>query len=216
MKTFKTTMSSFMLLFFSLTASNIKAQSTTDIFNESVGITWLGLDFTQTKFIGAAFQFKDAGEITNEEFRDKYAPGWNQLFINEMKKYDVAEAVHRTEVSYATEVTDKANSVIKAGFFSNNPDDYKKLDEQKIKGLVKSYDFKGKTGIGLLFFIDGMSKGKEEANAWVTYVDMKNKTVLLTKNVTGEPRGFGFKNYWAGAFLDILKEVKSKYKDWKK
>jgi len=50
-------------------------------------ITWLGLDFSQAKFIGPASQFKDAGEISGEEFRDKYTVSWNQLFIDEQKKF---------------------------------------------------------------------------------------------------------------------------------
>ena len=66
----------------------------------------------------------------------------------------------------------------------------------------------------LLFFIDGMSKGKDEANAWVTFVDMKTKTVLLTKNQAGNPKGFGFRNFWAGSFLDILKGAKSNFNSW--
>ena len=188
-------------------AFSIIAQTKTDIFTGSSDITWLGIDFTQTKFIGAATQFKDAGEISSSEFRDKYIPGWNQLFINEQKKYDVAKAVKRTEVKYAMDVTEKANNAIKGNFFSDDANDYKKLDEQKIANLVKNYDFQGKTGIGLLFFIDGMSKSKDEASGWVTFIDMKSKKVLSTEYKTGKAGGFGFKNYWAKAFLNILKGV---------
>jgi len=46
------------------------------------GSAWI---FSQAKFIGPASQFKDAGEITKEEFRDKYTVSWNQLFIDEQK-----------------------------------------------------------------------------------------------------------------------------------
>jgi hypothetical protein len=207
-----------LLMVIAMTAGSlVMAQSQADIFNESTEITWLGLDFTQTKFIGSAYQFKDAGEITNSEFRDKYVPGWNQLFISEIKKYNVAEAVQRKEVKYATEVTEKANSGMKAHeFFSDNTDDYKKLDEKKIKDLVKKYDFKENTGIGLLFFIDGMSKVKEEAGGWVTFVDMKTKSVLLTHYQTGKAGGIGFKNFWAKAFLEILKATKKDLKEMKK
>lgn len=189
---------------------------TADIYNETNDITWLGLDFTQTNFIGTAFQFKDAGEITDAEFKDKYAPGWNELFINEQKKFNVAEAVHRSSVEYATAITDKANSGIKKGTFTDDTDKYKKLDESKINSLVKAYDFKGKSGIGLLFIVDGISKTKEEAGAWVTFVDMKTKTVLLTNYQTGKAGGIGFRNYWAKAFLGILKDLKSNYKSWQK
>lgn len=186
-------------------ASIVIAQTKADIFGGSADITWLGIDFTQAKFIGTATQFKDAGEITSSEFRDKYIPGWNQLFLDEPKKYDVAEAVKRAEVKYAMEVTEKANNGIKGNFFSNDPNDYKKLDEQKIANLVKNYDFQGKSGIGLIFFIDGMSKSKDEASGWVTFVDMKSKKVLLTEYKTGKAGGFGFKNYWAKSFLNMLK-----------
>ena len=184
---------------------NVIAQTKADIFNGSTEITWLGIDFTQAKFIGSAFQFKDAGEITNGEFRDKYVPSWNQLFINEQKKYDVAKTVKRSEVKYAMDVTEKANNSIKGNFFSDDPNDYKKLDEQKVANIIKNYDFQGKSGIGMLFVIDGMSKSKEEASGWVTFVDMKSKKVLLTEYKTGKAGGFGFRNYWAKSFQNILK-----------
>jgi hypothetical protein len=196
------------LIFFN--ASVMLAQTKADIFNGSADITWLGIDFSQTKFIGSATQFKDAGEITSAEFRDKYIPGWNQLFLDEQKKYDVAGAVKRAEVKYAMEVTEKSNNSIKGNFFSNDPNDYKKLDEQKIENLVKSYDFQGNKGIGLIFFIDGMSKAKDEASGWITFVDMNSKKVLHTEYKTGKAGGFGFKNYWAKSFHNILKGVGSK------
>ena len=192
--------------------SGASAQTKENIFDGSTEITWLGLDFTQAKYIGSAMQFKDAGEITNAQFRDKYAPGWNQLFLNEPKKFEVAAAVHRSEVKYALDVTEKANNGIKKDFFTEDGNEYKKLDEAKIESLVKKYDYQGKTGIGMLFFVDGMSKGKEEAGAWVTFVDMKSKKMLLTTYITGKSGGFGFRNYWAKAFNEILKEFKSQYK----
>jgi hypothetical protein len=195
----------FILFLLCLNVAGVIAQSKADIFSGSSEITWLGIDFSQTKFIGKAAQFKDAGEITNSEFRDKYVPGWNQLFIDEKKKYDVAGAVKRSEVKYAVEVTEKANSSFKGNFFSDDLADFKKLTEQKISDIVKSYDFQGKTGIGFMFFIDGMSKDKDEASGWVTFVDMNSKKVLLTEYKTGKAGGIGFKNYWAKSFLNILK-----------
>ena len=197
----------------SLSVNFLVAQTKEDLLTGTAEITWLGMDFTQTKFIGAATQFKDAGEITNAEFRDKYVTGWNQLFVNEQKKYDVAKVVHRTDVRYAMEVTEKSNKGIKRDIFSNNPDEYMTLDAAKVESLVKKYNYLGKTGIGLIFFIEGMSKGKGQASAWVAYVDMGKKTVLMSSHVTGKSGGFGFKNYWAKAFYNILKD--SDYKDWK-
>jgi hypothetical protein len=168
-------------------------------------ITWLGLDFSQAKFIGPA---------SGEEFRDKYTVSWNQLFIDEQKKYNVAEMMHRSpsEVKYALEVTAKANGNIKREIFGASPNDFKTLDEKKIGDLVSKYDFQGKTGTGVLIFVEGMSKGLAEAGGWVTEVDMKSKKVLMTNYKVGKAVGFGFRNYWAKAWYNMLKESKSDFK----
>jgi hypothetical protein len=201
---------SFVALFIVLTTN---AQSLSDA---NTSITWLGLDFTQVKFIGSASQWKDAGEITNSELRDKYFPAWNDLFVNEKERYKVADAVNRTEVDYAIDITEKANNAIKNGFFEDDGNLYQTLTEEKVAGLVKKYDFKGRKGIGLMFFVEGMSKGKEEASMWVTFVDMGSKKVMLTKRIEGKAGGFGFRNYWAKSFNNGLKEIKSNWRTWSK
>jgi len=61
----------------------------------------------------------------------------------------------------------------------------------------------------VLFFIEGMSKGKAMTSAWVVLVDMNTKSVLQSARVEGKASGFGFRNYWAGGFLNVLKNVSS-------
>ena len=190
--------------------------SKADILNGDKEITWLGIDFTQLKLMGPATPWKDAGEITNVQMRDKYFPGWNSLFINEQKKYDVAGAVSRMEVKFATDVTEKANNGMKGDVFSEDPNEYKHLDEGKIASLVSKYDYQGKKGIGMMFFMESMSKGKEEGALWVTFVDMNAKKVLLTQRVTEEAGGFGFKNFWAKTFAGALKDTQKGLKNWVK
>src|SRR5882672_8635218 len=120
--------------------------------------------------------------------------------------------VHRPSVKYATDITKKANSKLKKDFFGNTPNNFKTIDERKIGDLVWNYDFQGKTGTGLLFFVEGMSRGLGEAGAWVTLVDIKTKKVLSTTYQTGKAGGFGFGNYWANAWASILKEAKPGFK----
>jgi hypothetical protein len=191
-------------------------QSKADIANTAKPIAWLGVDFTQANFIGTPYQNqnKQIGEVTEEDFRDKYVPAWNELFIDEKKKYNVAEALNRAEVKYAYDVVAAANAATKYEPFTKDVKKYKKLTEARLKELVAAYDFKDEKGIGLLFFVDGMDPEKEEAGAWVTFVDMGSKKLLLTNYVTGKPGGAGFRNYWSKTFNDILKTTKLKYKDW--
>jgi len=190
------------------------AQTRADIFGNAP-ITWLGLDFTHLKFIGEATQFKDAGAITASDLKTKYFPGWNNLFITEQKKYDVASAVHRDNVSYAIDVTQKANDNAGQDFFTAKQDDYQLLTEDMISSLVAQYNFNGKTGIGLMFFVEGMSKDKVEASMWVTFVDMGAGKVLLTKRMTGTAGGFGLRNYWAKSIYNVLGDMGSEFKKWK-
>ena len=200
------------ILFSCLSAQTLSAQSKSNVFDGTTEITWLGLDFSMARFIGIA----NAEGIGNEEFKNKYIPAWNELFINEPKKYNVAKAMYRKDedVRYAVEVTEKANSALKRKFITENIDDFSTLKEKDIIDAVSKYDFQGKRGIGMLFFVEGMSKGKGKAGMWVTFVDMKSKSVLFTKYESGPCGGFGFRNFWARPFYSVLKTVGTNYKSW--
>ncbi len=190
------------------------AQTKKDITEGSEDITWLGIDFSQLKFIGPATQYQDAGEITNAALRDKYFAAWNNLVENEPDRYKVADAVSRTDVKYAINVTEKSNNNLKGNFFSEDGNDFNRITESDINRLVSGYNFQGKNGIGFMFFAEAMSKGREAASYWVTFVNMDTKKVILTKQVTAKAGGFGFRNYWAGTIIKALKETKNNLKRW--
>lgn len=211
-------------LFAAVIAVNAFAQLTkTDVFDADVPVTFLGLDFTQAKFIGNASQFGEAGEVSNNGMKEKYMPAWNDMFSDpkEKKNFKIAEAVNRMDVDYATDVAGKANKALKGDFFSDKMSDYPELSESRITSLVKKYDFMGKNGLGLIFFVEGMRKGEEKgdpsyATVWVTFVDMKSKSMLFTTKVQAKAGGFGFRNFWAGAWKNVIKEMDDSWKSWKK
>lgn len=213
----------FLSLFSVALAANVMAQSKSDVFDASTPVTFIGLDFTQTKFIGNASNYKDAGEVTNASMKEKYIPNWNHMFASssEKKNFKVADAINRSEVDYAIEVADKVNgNITRKDFFSDKMADFPHFTSSQIADMVKKYDFMGKSGIGLIFFVEGMRKGEEKgdpsyATVWVTFVDMKSKTVLLTQKVEGKAGGFGFRNFWAGAWKNVIKETKSEWRSWK-
>jgi hypothetical protein len=56
-----------------------------------------------------------------------------------------------------------------------------------------------------------------EGAFFVTFINMNTKEVLFTERMTGEPGGFGLRNYWAGSVYNILKRIKStEYRSWQK
>lgn len=204
------------VLLFLITSLQLKAQFTkADIFKSSVDITWLGVDYSEVKFIGPATGWGDEGTKTPTEMRDKYFPAWNELMVKEAKVFKIAEAVSRAEVNFAIDVTADANAKMnKKEIFSENIGDFQLVSEADVQSMIKNYNFKGKTGIGFLLIAEGMSKGREEASYWVTFVDMKSKKVLLTQRMLGKASGIGFRNYWANTVKNILKAMKKDFKNW--
>lgn len=214
------------LLFVAASTAYASAQTKNDVFDKNVPVTWLGVDYSLTTFIGTplntsysfnawtAVKKTDKGVVSNDEFRESFTVQWNQLFIDEQKKYDVAKAIKRSSVKYALDVCISANKKLtKKDFFSNNPGDFHTKTEADVAEAVKNYDFQKNEGIGMMFFVEGMSKGTTEEGLWVTFVDMKTKTVLLTKYIVSKAQGSGFRNYWAKPLYVALKEMD--LNDWK-
>jgi hypothetical protein len=172
--------------------------------------TYLGLDFSLTKLIG------DAGANTSDIANRQYG-GINDVTVNEPKKYDIAGAFQKSKVDNDIAQTVTRNMSVKpAEIISTNAADYNRLKEADINTLVQGYDFLGKKGIGILFVVEAMSKSEKAAAIWPTIIDMGSHKVLLTERLVGKATGIGFRNYWAGAFLDVLKAIdKRKYDEWK-
>ena len=101
-------------------------------------------------------------------------------------------------------------------FISSSSEDYNHLTEADITPLIKGFNVGNKTGTGLLFVVDAMSKPKKAVSVWVTLFDTKSKKILLTERVEGAVgMGFSFRNYWATGFKKVIDQIASKkYKEW--
>jgi hypothetical protein len=225
MKSFKQVKWIIALFFVAMSAQPLLAQTKADIFDKNYPITWLGVDYSLTTFIGtptnttATFspwtvvKKTDEGVVTKDEFRNSYTEQWNQLFIDEQKKYKVAKATDRKEdaITYSLAVCVNANKKLtKKEFFSNDPKDFLTKTEADVVNAVKYYDFQNAKGLGMMFFVEGMNRVTAEEGIWVTFVDIKNKSVLLTKYVSSKGQGSGFRNYWAKPLYVALKEMNLK------
>ncbi len=203
------------LIAFALSASSAFAQSSKDVFDPEVKLTWIGLDWTKTRIVGDAAAKAD--QIVDKNFVEV-----NQKVVNEYKKFDVAKAFRRSEVSTDIGPVNKRTTKIDAdNLLSDNSDDYQHLKPEDITTLVKGFDFNGKTGIGIVWFVEGINKTKKELSAYVTLVDMKAKKVLFTERMTGKMGGkfgmaFGYANMYLSGVKSILDDIeKDKYKEWK-
>jgi len=198
------------LILFLLSSSIGYGQSLKEFLNsKETPTTYLGLDFTLTRLIG------DAGANTSDIANRQYG-GINDVIINE-PKYDIAGAFQKSKVNNDIAQTVTRNMSVKpAEIITTNQADFTRLKEADISTLVQGFDFLGKKGIGILFVVEAMSKSAKAAAIWPTIIDMDTHKVLLTERLEGKAAGIGFRNYWAGSFLDVLKTIdKRKYDEWK-
>lgn len=203
------------LIAIALSASAANAQTSKDVFDPEVKLTWIGLDWTKTRLIGDAAAKAD--QIVEKNFVEV-----NQKVVNEYKKFDVAKAFRRSEVSTDIGPVNKRTAKIDSDqLLSDNSDDYQHLKPEDITTLVKGFDFNGKTGIGIVWFVEGINKTKKEISAYVTLVDMKAKKVLFTERMVGKMGGklgvaFGYANMYLTGVKSILDDIADKkYKEWK-
>lgn len=210
MRTFSKFFLSFSVLLSCLAVQTLNAQKTKDVFNADTPLTYLGIDFTKVKIIG---------ETNNPawEIRDKFFSTINSVIVNEPKKYDLRSTFQKAEVNFNLDPVMEKNSKAEIeGMVSLNSSDVNSLDSKAISQIAKGYKLNDKKGIGLLIIMETMNKTQTRATMHFTFIDMANGNMLFSEKVSGKPRGFGFRNYWAGSVYDALGEIeKQRYNSWK-
>lgn len=187
-------------------AQNLKAF----FANTSTPLTYLGVDFSLAKIQGEA--------ATATEIKEKFEP-INTVIITEAKKYDVTGTFKRsTPVINYLDVVNKINEDANAASMkTDNVGDLSTVTPEDIFKHVKTYNLRGKTGIGLVFVVEGMSKTNKEASMYAVLLDMSTKKVLNAEKLTGKAQGFGFRNYWAYTVYKVLHTISTdRYKEWAK
>ena len=198
------------ILILCLNIQLLSAQSSFSEIKKQHSWVWLGLDFSNTKLLGSE-GFNDPKKII-----DHYFIAWNQLIFDEGDKYNVKGAFKLKQMYTEDSYFDLLNSKIKLNdIFVDRSYSVSKSD---INNIVKNYNFSNiKQKICLVFIVERLDKPKEQAVVWVTLINSNTKEIILTERMIGKPGGFGFRNYWAGAVYDIIKQIKKKkYKQWKK
>jgi hypothetical protein len=190
--------------------TQLYAQSTmSDLFNGKAKLTFLGLDFTQAKYIGK-IGFTDPSAIKNQ-----HMVSWNNLIELEPKKFSLQKAFALKDDMYASKVEDMVKLNKTANVDDNITDDDYSITEDQVKKSVSRYSLSEKDGIGLVYVVESLNKTEEKLYAWVTFIDLKTKKVLYTEKVDGKAGGFGFRNFWAGGVYKINNTIDSKlFKKW--
>ena len=181
-----------------------------DFMNEKCDVIWFGLDFTKAKMIGSE-GFNDPVAIKEDYFRK-----WNHLMISEGDKYEWGKALLVSDLKYDYGVVDVVNDNVKVKSLVINKS--YSIEDKDIYQAVGKYDLSEYSdGIGVVVVVESFDKIREMGYGYIVFFDVKTKDVLYFHKLVGEAKGFGFRNYWAGAIYNWLKFTKGRVmKDIKK
>ncbi|HEY0742516.1 MAG TPA: hypothetical protein VGD40_13670 [Chryseosolibacter sp.] len=204
--------SKFLLFSFLVLSVATFAQEMKDIFERDTKITWLGLDLTAAKLIGDRERFGSTSDVMH------LMESWNDIMIKERDKFNVRSAIQKDAINEAFDVTKEHNASLDISeIFSNDDKDHMRLRQSDVEAIVADYDFKGNSGIGVMFNVESFSKKQDEALVWITFVNMDTKEVFFTERLSGQPGGAGLRNYWANAVYDIITKMRRKeFENWRK
>ncbi|MCH2022389.1 MAG: hypothetical protein MK207_07900 [Saprospiraceae bacterium] len=201
------------LLFLSIFYSfSLIAQDVSEVFTSSKAtMEFVGLDFSEVRMVGSE-GFSDPSKI-----QSYYFGVWNGLFMSEMDKYDVRGAFMKKEMDYDLSVVEEGNDGVDYINMVTNKNP-KFFSEEKIQGMVKKYNTEAMTAkFGLSFIVHSFNKFQEMGYFYVVIFDSKSKKVLLSERLSGEAGGFGFRNYWARSYYNVIKTIQeSKFRKWKR
>jgi len=177
----------------------INAQRNTSEIFEVNEITWYGLDFSNVRLIGT-IGFKNP-----EKIKSYYFEVWNSLILDESKKYKLDKFFKKESVKHYLDIVTDRNNLPNVDELVTETE--YSFSDKKVEQIISDYDSGDKEGIGLVFIIESLNKYSEKAFIWVTFFDIHSKRVLLTERLDGKAGGYGFRNYWAGAFYKVMKSA---------
>lgn len=202
----------FMLVYFGLYER--KEPETRRIFT-SEEIVWYGMDFTKAHFVGTFDQGSGFDPADGEALVTKWIPAWNDLVEAEKMNFNLKQAFRKRHVYYDMGSVYQLNKKIDPELLLSYKET--KISKATIREMVKRYtNNEKKEGIGLVFIIENFNKNSKTTGLYVTFFDIETKKVLITEFMSGNPVGFGLRNYWAGAIKDVLIWVELyEYNKWK-
>ena len=187
------------------------AQTKEDIFRKETPLTWLGIDFSEARYIG------DPGTVDAYEMKGLF-DRINQLILAEPDKYDLRKSFHKSYITPNLSIVNAVNSKIdETKLLSNDNNDISRINADMVQLMVNKYKFENINGIAVVLIMESMNKNTSHASMWVAFVNTANNKVLLTSRMVGKSGGFGFRNHWAGSVHKVLELIRAKqYKAWQK
>ncbi|WPR75887.1 hypothetical protein [Algoriphagus sp. NG3] len=166
-------------------------------------VTWIGIDYTQAKFVGAD-GFTDPGDLP------RFLQAWNDFVITEPDKYDVKKALGSSDVTIDLSYTYKKNEGLDTDAMVQEEDF--QLSQEEAEAVAKSYDLSEVEGAVALLVAERYNKKLLQGSHWLIIMDAQSAEIISAERYVEKPRGFGLRNYWARTIYELLKSKEKSIK----
>lgn len=167
----------------------------------SDGIVWFGIDYSLVQFIGSRDQFNDLDKI-----RESYFRSWNELIMIEKDKYDLMTAFSVNKISFEMDNTIRRSQ-------ERNMDgivqmDSYSIDEGQVKRVVRLNTDPSVNRVGAILVMETLNKQAQNSTMWLAVFNVASGEILYMKRYSGAVGGFGFRNYWARSYYNVISNLR--------
>jgi len=164
-------------------------------------IVWFGIDYSYVKFIGTRGQFVELDKIREEYFRS-----WNELIMVEREKYDLNKAFLVPKITYDMDASiyrsqqRDMSDIVQTGPWSIGKVDVESVVRERVDVSTKK--------VGAMFVMETLNKMQEVSTMWLAVFKVDTGEILYMERYTGAVGGFGFRNYYARSYYNVIRNLR--------
>ncbi len=161
-------------------------------------LSFYGVDFTYAKVYGA--------DETAHQFLDAFIR-INDLFESEPKTYNVSKAFGvRSNELFNRQVKQDVDNIPRNELFTD--DNKYAVTDADIDQVVAKIEKEGDSQYGAVIVTGLLNKTANHGTFTFVIFDQDTKEIIFQQEATGKARGFGLRNFWAGALRGAMKNVR--------
>ncbi len=84
---------------------------------------------------------------------------------------------------------------------------YMNFSEEELQKIVNRYNFKYENEVGVSLIVTSFDKPSKSAVIYVVWFNTKSLKIIKSIKRITQPKGAGFRNYWAGSIFYTIKDL---------
>ena len=161
-------------------------------------LSFYGVDFSYAKVYGA--------EETAHQFLDAFIR-INELFESEPNKYSASKTFGvRSDELFNRQMKQDVDNIPRGELFTD--DNRYVVTDADIDEVVARIEKQGDNQYGAVIVCGLLNKTANHGTFTFVVFDQDTKEIIFQQEKAGKARGFGLRNFWAGALLTAMKNVK--------